>query len=149
MGKLIGSKIPKIHLFSFISVKIPEVADQRGCHGLQGSGCQYGSSFSLSNVLFLSYTFQMFHFRRYYVAPFFSCNISQSLLIYHVYALVLLNNAIYVNLAWNCLTKTLAFPSSFSGNIKESHFPFARLPTHLLLCPNKTVINIHLLLLLA
>ena len=54
-------------------------------------------------------------------------------MIYHVYALVLLNNAIYVNLAWNCLTETLA-----------SHFPFARLPTHLLLWPGKTFINIHL-----
>ena len=71
MGKLIGSKIPKIHLFSLISIKIPEVANQRGCHGLRGCGCQYGSSFSLSNVLFLSYTFQKFHFRRYYDAPFF------------------------------------------------------------------------------
>ena len=71
LGKLIGSKIPKIHLFSLISIKILEVADQRGCHGLRGCGCQYGSFFSLSNVLFLSYTFQMFHFRRYYVVPFF------------------------------------------------------------------------------
>ena len=62
LGKLIGSKIPKIHLFSLISIKIPEVANQRGCHGLRGCGCQYGSSFSLSNVLFLSYTFQKFHF---------------------------------------------------------------------------------------
>ena len=68
---------------------------------------------------------------------FFSHDISHSMLIYHVYALVLLNYAIYVNLAWNCLTETLAFPSSFSGNIKESHFPFACLPTHLLLCPGK------------
>ena len=76
---------------------------------------------------------------------FFSHDISHSMLIYHVYALVLLNYAIYVNLAWNCLTETLAFPSSFSGNIKESHFPSARLPTHLLLCPDKTVIIIHLL----
>ena len=59
LGKLISSKIPKIHLFSLISIKIPVVADQRGCHGLRGCGCQYGSSFSLSNVLFLSYyTFQ-------------------------------------------------------------------------------------------
>ena len=35
LGKLIGSKIHKIHLFSLISTKIPEVTDQRGCHGLQ------------------------------------------------------------------------------------------------------------------
>ena len=51
---------------------------------------------------------------------FFSHDISQSLLIYHVYALImLLNNAIYVNLAWNCLVETLTFSSSFSGNIKK------------------------------
>ena len=71
LGKLIGSKIPKIHLFSLMSIKIPKVADQRDSHGLRGCGYQYSSSFSLSNVLFLSYTFQTFHFRSYYVAPFF------------------------------------------------------------------------------
>ena len=110
--------------------------------------CHYGFSFSLSNVLFLSYTFQMFHFRCYCVAPFFSHDISQSLLIYHVYALImLLNNAIYVNLAWNCLVETLTFSSSFSGNVKKkSHFRFVRLPKHLLLHPtSKTFINIHML----
>ena len=71
LGKLIGSKITKIHLFSLTSSKIPEVADQRGCHSLRGWGCQYGSSFSLSNVLFLSYTFQTFHFRAIMLCLFF------------------------------------------------------------------------------
>ena len=100
----------------------------------------------VNNVYFFIFSLtQTFRFRRYYVAPFFSQEISLSLLIYYVYALVLLNNAIYVNLAWNCLTETLAFPSSFSGNIKESHFPFACLPMRLLLCPGKTFIDIHLL----
>ena len=42
---------------------------------------------------------------------FFFHDISQSLLIYHVLALImLLNNAIYVNLAWNYLTETLNLP---------------------------------------
>ena len=103
----------------------------------------------------IGFHFQMFyfwviHFKRFtFVAIMLRLLFPMTFLshcwFYHVYALVLLNNAIYVNLAWNCLTETLAFPSLFSGNIKESHFPFAHLLRHLLLCPGKTFINIHLL----
>ena len=54
---------------------------------------------------------------------FFFHNISQSLLIYHVYALImLLNNAIYVNLAWNCLTETLYLPIFIQQEYKRISF---------------------------
>ena len=145
LGKLIGSKIPKIHLFSLISIKILEVADQYG---------SWPPRLRLS-IWFIFFTFKCV------ISELYISNVSLSSLLccafffrtiflshcwfYHIYALVLLNNAIYVNLAWNFLTETLAFPSLFSGNIKESHFPFAHLLRHLLLCPGKTFINIHLL----